>query len=111
WKGEIPSFSKGCTPSLLCLEGLQDFRLQSDAHLCPSHSQVSRKTISLSFSVEQDLPVSNVKPASVLLYDYYETGRRALFRPHTKWGAVSQHLLKLMEGHYNWEADEGLGTQ
>uniref|UniRef100_A0A8C0G5P8 OVOS protein n=1 Tax=Chelonoidis abingdonii TaxID=106734 RepID=A0A8C0G5P8_CHEAB len=64
-----------------------------------------------SFSVEQDLPVSNIKPGSVLIYDYYETGRRFLFRPYTKWGEVSLHLLKLMEGHYSWEADEGLGNQ
>uniref|UniRef100_A0A452H633 OVOS protein n=1 Tax=Gopherus agassizii TaxID=38772 RepID=A0A452H633_9SAUR len=63
-----------------------------------------------SFSVEQELPVSNIKPASVLIYDYYETGRRVLFRPYTKWGAVSLHLLKLMEGHYSWEVDKGLGT-
>ncbi|CAM5078645.1 unnamed protein product [Natator depressus] len=39
---------------------------------------VSRKTISFSFSVEQDLPVSNIKPASVLIYDYYETDENAV---------------------------------
>uniref|UniRef100_A0A8C3SJ67 Alpha-macroglobulin receptor-binding domain-containing protein n=1 Tax=Chelydra serpentina TaxID=8475 RepID=A0A8C3SJ67_CHESE len=47
---------------------------------------VSWKTLSFSFSVEQDLLVFNIKPASVLIYDYYETGRRALFRPHTECG-------------------------
>ncbi|KAH1185863.1 hypothetical protein KIL84_018612, partial [Mauremys mutica] len=39
---------------------------------------VSWKTISFSFSVEQDLPVSNIKPASVLIYDYYETDENAV---------------------------------
>uniref|UniRef100_A0A670K9P6 Alpha-macroglobulin receptor-binding domain-containing protein n=1 Tax=Podarcis muralis TaxID=64176 RepID=A0A670K9P6_PODMU len=31
--------------------------------------------ISFSFLVAQDLPVSNIKPASVFVYDYYETGK------------------------------------
>uniref|UniRef100_A0A674IZ61 Alpha-macroglobulin receptor-binding domain-containing protein n=1 Tax=Terrapene triunguis TaxID=2587831 RepID=A0A674IZ61_9SAUR len=43
-----------------------------------SLQKVSRKTISFSFSVEQDLPVSNIKPASVLIYDYYETDEHAV---------------------------------
>nr|XP_020030548.1 ovostatin-like [Castor canadensis] len=34
---------------------------------------VTRKEIQFSFSVEQDAPVSNIKPASVQLYDYYAT--------------------------------------
>ncbi|KAM6216262.1 ovostatin-like [Rhynchocyon petersi] len=34
---------------------------------------VSRKEIQFSFSVEQDALVSNIKPASIQLYDYYET--------------------------------------
>uniref|UniRef100_A0A452H628 Alpha-macroglobulin receptor-binding domain-containing protein n=1 Tax=Gopherus agassizii TaxID=38772 RepID=A0A452H628_9SAUR len=40
---------------------------------------VSWTTLSFSFSVEQELPVSNIKPASVLIYDYYETGASNFF--------------------------------
>uniref|UniRef100_A0A8C4XVN4 Alpha-macroglobulin receptor-binding domain-containing protein n=1 Tax=Gopherus evgoodei TaxID=1825980 RepID=A0A8C4XVN4_9SAUR len=39
---------------------------------------VSWTTLSFSFSVEQELPVSNIKPASVLIYDYYETDENAV---------------------------------
>jgi hypothetical protein len=39
------------------------------------YTQVTRKEIQFSFSVEQDAPVSNIKPASVQLYDYYATGK------------------------------------
>nr|XP_006136454.1 ovostatin-like isoform X1 [Pelodiscus sinensis] len=39
---------------------------------------VSQKNISFAFSVEQDLPVSNIKPAPVLIYDYYETDENAV---------------------------------
>ncbi|NWH53133.1 OVOS protein, partial [Fregata magnificens] len=40
--------------------------------------KVSRKEISFSFSVEQSLPVSDIKPVSVHMYDYYETDEYAL---------------------------------
>ncbi|NXT78497.1 OVOS protein, partial [Zapornia atra] len=40
--------------------------------------KVSPKEISFSFSVEQNLPVSNIKPVPVHIYDYYETEEYAL---------------------------------
>lgn len=39
------------------------------------HFQVSQKEISFSFGVEQSLPVSDIKPVPVHIYDYYETGK------------------------------------
>uniref|UniRef100_A0A8C8S5M6 Alpha-macroglobulin receptor-binding domain-containing protein n=1 Tax=Pelusios castaneus TaxID=367368 RepID=A0A8C8S5M6_9SAUR len=49
----------------------------------PVHSSLQKrsrysKNISFSFSIEQDLPVSNLKPASVMIYDYYETDENAV---------------------------------
>ncbi|XP_059672346.1 ovostatin [Gavia stellata] len=40
--------------------------------------KVSQKEISFSFSVEQSLPVSDIKPVPVHMYDYYETDEYAL---------------------------------
>ncbi|XP_055568657.1 ovostatin-like [Falco cherrug] len=40
--------------------------------------KVSRKQINFSFSVEQSLPVSDIKPVPVHMYDYYETDEYAL---------------------------------
>ncbi|NXU31251.1 OVOS protein, partial [Thalassarche chlororhynchos] len=40
--------------------------------------KVSRKEISFSFSVEQSMPVSDIKPVPVHMYDYYETDEYAL---------------------------------
>ncbi|NXE84536.1 OVOS protein, partial [Cochlearius cochlearius] len=40
--------------------------------------KVSQKQISFSFSVEQSLPVSDIKPVPVHMYDYYETDEYAL---------------------------------
>ncbi|KAM6292274.1 ovostatin-like [Porphyrio hochstetteri] len=40
--------------------------------------KVSPKEISFSFSVEQSLPVSDIKPVPVHIYDYYETEEYAL---------------------------------
>ncbi|XP_062971829.1 ovostatin homolog 1-like [Cynocephalus volans] len=50
---------------------------------------VTQKEIQFSFSVEQDAPVSNVKPASVQLYDYYETDEFALAEYTTPCGQMS----------------------
>ncbi|XP_067406891.1 ovostatin-like [Emydura macquarii macquarii] len=44
---------------------------------------VSQEEISFSFSVEQNLPVSDIKPASVHIYDYYETDEYALAEYNT----------------------------
>uniref|UniRef100_A0A8C3NTY4 Alpha-macroglobulin receptor-binding domain-containing protein n=1 Tax=Cyanoderma ruficeps TaxID=181631 RepID=A0A8C3NTY4_9PASS len=45
--------------------------------------QVSQKEISFSFSVEQSLPVSDIKPVPVHMYDYYETDEYALSEYNT----------------------------
>ncbi|KAJ7418213.1 ovostatin [Willisornis vidua] len=42
--------------------------------------KVSQKEISFSFSVEQSLPVSDIKPVPVHIYDYYETETNLHFR-------------------------------
>ncbi|XP_010606099.1 alpha-1-inhibitor 3-like isoform X2 [Fukomys damarensis] len=39
--------------------------------------QVTNETLSFSFTVVQDIPVRNLKPALVKVYDYYETGEAA----------------------------------
>ncbi|NXG75108.1 OVOS protein, partial [Baryphthengus martii] len=39
--------------------------------------KVSQKEISFSFSVEQSLPISDIKPVPVHMYDYYETDEYA----------------------------------
>ncbi|KAM9230694.1 ovostatin-like [Dugong dugon] len=44
---------------------------------------VTEKEIQFSFSIEQDVLVSNIKPASVQLYDYYETDEYALAEYNT----------------------------
>ncbi|NXY89281.1 OVOS protein, partial [Alcedo cyanopectus] len=40
--------------------------------------KVSQKEITFSFSVEQSLPISDIKPVPVHIYDYYETDEYAL---------------------------------
>ncbi|NWV20386.1 OVOS protein, partial [Origma solitaria] len=45
--------------------------------------KVSRKEISFSFSVEQSLPVSDIKLVPVHIYDYYETDEYALSEYNT----------------------------
>ncbi|XP_073932206.1 alpha-2-macroglobulin-like isoform X2 [Castor canadensis] len=39
--------------------------------------QVTSQTLSFSFTVQQDIPVRNLKPALVKVYDYYETDEAA----------------------------------
>ncbi|NWT16940.1 OVOS protein, partial [Vireo altiloquus] len=45
--------------------------------------KVSQQEISFSFSVEQSLPVSDIKPVPVHIYDYYETDEYALSEYNT----------------------------
>ncbi|NXY18289.1 OVOS protein, partial [Atrichornis clamosus] len=45
--------------------------------------KVSQKEVSFSFSVEQSLPVSDIKPVPVHMYDYYETDEYALSEYNT----------------------------
>ncbi|NXM78015.1 OVOS protein, partial [Serilophus lunatus] len=45
--------------------------------------KVSQKEINFSFTVEQSLPVSDIKPVPVHIYDYYETDEYALSEYNT----------------------------
>uniref|UniRef100_A0A6I8N5K5 Alpha-2-macroglobulin n=1 Tax=Ornithorhynchus anatinus TaxID=9258 RepID=A0A6I8N5K5_ORNAN len=48
----------------------------STNHILIYLEKVTNETLSFSFSVEQDIPVQNLQPASVRVYDYYETGEQ-----------------------------------
>uniref|UniRef100_A0A8C8WPI5 Pregnancy zone protein-like n=1 Tax=Panthera leo TaxID=9689 RepID=A0A8C8WPI5_PANLE len=48
-------------------------RLILDSNLVFLSLQLTNQTLSFSFSVEQDIQVNNLKPATVKAYDYYET--------------------------------------
>ncbi|XP_059694373.1 ovostatin-like [Haemorhous mexicanus] len=52
-------------------------------HLLFYLQKVSQKEISFSFGVEQSLPVSDIKPVPVHIYDYYETDEYALSEYNT----------------------------
>ncbi|XP_063250392.1 ovostatin-like [Prinia subflava] len=51
--------------------------------------KVSQKEISFSFGVEQSLPVSDIKPVPVHIYDYYETDEYALSEYNTPFSPSS----------------------
>ncbi|NXO10407.1 OVOS protein, partial [Oriolus oriolus] len=51
--------------------------------------KVSQKEISFSFGVEQSLPVSDIKPVPVHIYDYYETDEYALSEYNTPCSSAS----------------------
>ncbi|CAM4441061.1 unnamed protein product [Caretta caretta] len=78
----------GFVPVRSSLQKLQDDRKVMQVDTKHSHvffylSNVTQEEISFSFSVEQNLPVSDIKPASVHLYDYYETDEYALAEYNT----------------------------
>uniref|UniRef100_A0A8C2VZ12 Alpha-2-macroglobulin-like n=1 Tax=Chinchilla lanigera TaxID=34839 RepID=A0A8C2VZ12_CHILA len=50
----------------------------SSNHVLIYVDQVTNHTLHFSFTVLQDVPVRNLKPALVKVYDYYETGEAAL---------------------------------
>ncbi|XP_032998061.1 alpha-2-macroglobulin-like [Lacerta agilis] len=50
----------------------------STSHVLLYLEKVDNVTQSLSFTVEQDVPVQHLKPALVKVYDYYETGDSAI---------------------------------
>ncbi|NXH97501.1 OVOS protein, partial [Pachycephala philippinensis] len=52
--------------------------------------KVSQKEISFSFGVEQSLPVSDIKPVPVHMYDYYETDEYALSEYNTPCSPLSK---------------------
>ncbi|XP_064141250.1 alpha-2-macroglobulin [Loxodonta africana] len=50
----------------------------SNNHVLIYLDEVTNQTLSLSFTVVQDIPVRDLKPAIVKVYDYYETGEFAI---------------------------------
>ncbi|XP_008057624.1 alpha-2-macroglobulin [Carlito syrichta] len=50
----------------------------SNNHVLIYLDEVSNQTLSLSFKVQQDIPVRDLKPAVVKVYDYYETDEFAV---------------------------------
>ncbi|XP_050799023.1 ovostatin-like [Gopherus flavomarginatus] len=93
----------GFVPVRSSLQKLQDDRkvMQVDTrnnHIFFYLANVSQEEISFSFLVEQNLPVSDIKPASVHLYDYYETDEYALAEYNTPCSqASSENLLGVRE--------------
>nr|XP_034953122.1 ovostatin-like [Zootoca vivipara] len=68
----------GFVPDPASLQKLRDERIVMKVESKENHvifylDGLSTKGISFSFIVVQDLPVSNLKPPSVVVYDYYET--------------------------------------
>ncbi|XP_068022180.1 ovostatin-like [Melanerpes formicivorus] len=74
----------GFVPVRSSLEKLQDQDSFVDRvdiknnHVLFYLQKVSQKEIKFSFSVEQSLPISDIKPVPVHIYDYYETDEYAL---------------------------------
>uniref|UniRef100_A0A452GKJ6 Alpha-macroglobulin receptor-binding domain-containing protein n=1 Tax=Gopherus agassizii TaxID=38772 RepID=A0A452GKJ6_9SAUR len=80
------------------LSGFVPVRSSLNNHIFFYLANVSQEEISFSFSVEQNLPVSDIKPASVHLYDYYETDEYALAEYNTPCSqASSENLLGVRE--------------
>ncbi|NWI57061.1 OVOS protein, partial [Calyptomena viridis] len=79
----------GFVPVQSSLKKLQDQNSVVDRvdtknnHILFYLQKVSQKEISFSFSVEQSLPVSDIKPVPVHIYDYYETDEYALSEYNT----------------------------
>ncbi|KAH0521189.1 Murinoglobulin-1 [Microtus ochrogaster] len=44
------------------------------------HTQMTNQTLTFSFVIQQDIPVMNLQPAIVKVYDYYETGQTHMDR-------------------------------
>lgn len=40
--------------------------------------QMTNQTLTFSFVIQQDIPVMNLQPAIVKVYDYYETGEQEI---------------------------------
>ncbi|XP_042303671.1 ovostatin-like [Sceloporus undulatus] len=68
----------GCVPDQSSLQKLQDDKILMKVETKENHvicylEELFSKETRFSFTVVQDLVVSNLKPASVRVYDYYET--------------------------------------
>ncbi|XP_019371619.1 PREDICTED: ovostatin-like [Gavialis gangeticus] len=68
----------GFVPIKSSLQELQNSRVVMHVETKNDHvifylEKVSQEGIRFSFSIEQSLPISNIQPASVLIYDYYQT--------------------------------------
>ncbi|XP_037023802.2 alpha-2-macroglobulin-like [Artibeus jamaicensis] len=67
-------------PTVKMLESSNDVSRTevSSSHVLIYLDKVTNQTLSLSFRVQQDIPVRDLKPAIVKVYDYYETGEFAI---------------------------------
>ncbi|XP_077026094.1 ovostatin-like isoform X2 [Tamandua tetradactyla] len=84
----------GFVPDKSSIEKLQgDGKVQrvevKNTHVFFYLENVTQKEIQLSFSIEQEVLVSNMKPASIQLYDYYETDEFALAEYNTPCNKMS----------------------
>ncbi|XP_037703428.1 ovostatin-like [Choloepus didactylus] len=84
----------GFVPNKSSIEKLQeDGKVQrvevKSTHIFFYLENVTQKEIQFLFSVEQEALVSNIKPASVQLYDYYETDEFALAEYNTPCNQMS----------------------
>uniref|UniRef100_A0A8C4UZE8 Alpha-macroglobulin receptor-binding domain-containing protein n=1 Tax=Falco tinnunculus TaxID=100819 RepID=A0A8C4UZE8_FALTI len=68
----------GFVPVRSSLRKVKNGSIVNNNHVLFYLQKVSRKQINFSFSVEQSLPVSDIKPVPVHMYDYYETDEYAL---------------------------------
>ncbi|XP_039376941.1 ovostatin-like [Mauremys reevesii] len=103
----------GFVPVRSSLQKLQDDRkvMQVDTrnnHIFFYLANVSQEEIRFSFSVEQNLPVSDIKPASVHLYDYYETDEYALAEYNTPCSQASSENLLGVRKRRNDSCENGM---
>ncbi|XP_045726976.1 pregnancy zone protein-like [Mirounga angustirostris] len=63
----------------------------STNHVLIYFEELTNQIVSFSFSVEQDVQVDNLKPATVKAYDYYETGEFTIEEYRDPCSAESEH--------------------
>ncbi|XP_058936266.1 pregnancy zone protein-like [Kogia breviceps] len=63
----------------------------SSNHVLIYFEELTHQSLSFSFSVEQDIPVKNLKPATVKAYDYYETEEFTIEEYSVPCSAESEH--------------------
>ncbi|XP_036721277.1 pregnancy zone protein-like isoform X2 [Balaenoptera musculus] len=63
----------------------------STNHVLIYFEELTHQSLSFSFSVEQDIPIKNLKPATVKAYDYYETEEFTIEEYSVPCSAESEH--------------------
>ncbi|XP_033264027.1 pregnancy zone protein-like isoform X1 [Orcinus orca] len=63
----------------------------STNHVLIYFEELTHQSLSFSFSVEQNIPIKNLKPATVKAYDYYETEEFAIEEYSVPCSAASEH--------------------